>query len=125
MNAHLIGLAIRAKLNIILPKNQFKLDVFVLDNTHVNKNAIDRQINDKERLASTFEKESIWQAITELIAWVYDQIFSGIQDNVEIHNIENNLIKKNFVINIWPTSEILIWKKIQIFLDSGLLYDFN
>lgn len=68
MNAHLIGLAIRAKLNIILPKNQFKLDVFVLDNTHVNKNAIDRQINDKERLASTFEKESIWQAITELIA---------------------------------------------------------
>ena len=68
MNAHLIGLAIRAKLNIILPKNQFKLDVNVLDNTHVNKNAIDRQINDKERLASTFEKESIWQAITQLIA---------------------------------------------------------
>ena len=68
MNAHLIGLAIRAKLNIILPKNQFKLDVNVLENSHVNKNAIDRQINDKERLASTFEKEAIWQAITQLIA---------------------------------------------------------
>lgn len=70
MNAHLIGLAIRAKLNIILPKNQFKLDVNVLENSHVNKNAIDRQINDKERLASTFEKEAIWQAITQLIAWM-------------------------------------------------------
>ena len=42
MNAHLIGLAIRAKLNIILPKNTFKLDLTIVDEGHVNKYAIDR-----------------------------------------------------------------------------------
>lgn len=42
MNAHLIGLAIRAKLNVILPQNIFKLDIFVAENSHVNKFAIDR-----------------------------------------------------------------------------------
>ena len=57
MNAHLIGLAIRAKLNIILPQNQFKLDIFIEEDKHVNKQAIERQINDKERVAAAFEKE--------------------------------------------------------------------
>jgi len=42
INAHLIGLAIRAKLNIILPQNQFKLDIFVEDDKHINKQSIDR-----------------------------------------------------------------------------------
>lgn len=57
MNAHLIGLAIRAKLNIILPQNQFKLDVLIEEDKHVNKLSIERQINDKERVAAAFEKE--------------------------------------------------------------------
>ena len=41
-NAHLIGLAIRAKLNIVLPQDQFKLDIFIMDDTHINKYAIDK-----------------------------------------------------------------------------------
>lgn len=67
MNAHLIGMAIKAKLDIILPKNKFKLEIYVQDGKHVNKEAIDRQINDKERMAAAFEKEQIWQALLQLI----------------------------------------------------------
>ena len=69
INAHLIGLAIRAKLNIVLPQDQFKLDIFIVEDTHVNKYAIDKQINDKERVSSAFEKPSIWQAILNMILW--------------------------------------------------------
>ena len=68
-NAHLIGLAIRAKLNIVLPQDQFKLDIFIQEDTHVNKYAIDKQINDKERVSSAFEKQHIWQAILNMIIW--------------------------------------------------------
>lgn len=66
VNAHLIGLAIRAKLNIILPQNQFKLDVLIEEDKHVNKLSIERQINDKERVAAAFEKEQLWHAIMQL-----------------------------------------------------------
>lgn len=66
-SANFIGLAIRAKLNIVLPQEQFKLDVFVLEDSHVNKYAIDRQINDKERVSATFEKPDIWDSILKLI----------------------------------------------------------
>jgi hypothetical protein len=55
-NANLIGLAIRAKLNILLPVDQFKLDVYLVEDSHMNKYAIDRQLNDKERVSSAFEK---------------------------------------------------------------------
>ena len=63
VNAHLVGLAVRAKLNLILPRNQFKLDILIEEDKHVNKMAIERQINDKERVDAAFEKEQIWQAI--------------------------------------------------------------
>ena len=66
-DANLIGLAIRAKLNLALPKNEFKLDVFVVGDSHVNKHAIDQQINDKERVSSAFEKPQVWQAILTII----------------------------------------------------------
>lgn len=67
MNAHLVGLAIRAKLDIFLPRNQFKVNVYVIDDSHINKFAIDKQINDKERVSSAFEQDHIWKAILKLI----------------------------------------------------------
>lgn len=66
-NTHFIGLAIRAKLNLILPQDSFKLDVFVLEDSHVNKFAIDRQINDKERVSAAFENSEIWTSIVDMI----------------------------------------------------------
>ena len=62
-NAHVIGLAILAKLTLLMPRNACKLIVTVADGAHVNKAAIDKQINDKERVASTFEKPEIWVAL--------------------------------------------------------------
>jgi hypothetical protein len=67
VNAHLIGLAIRSKLNIILPKNTYKLDIYLQDLSHVNKISIDKQINDKERVSAAFENQMIWQEILKLI----------------------------------------------------------
>ena len=51
----------------MLPADEFKLDIYVLEDTHVNKYAIDRQINDKERVSASFEKTSIWQRILAMI----------------------------------------------------------
>lgn len=62
-NAHVVGLAILAKLTLLLPKNSCKLRVTVIEGAHVNKAAIDKQINDKERVASTFEMPDIWVAL--------------------------------------------------------------
>jgi hypothetical protein len=50
----------RAKLEIYLPRNAYKLDIKILPGTHVNLSAIERQINDKERVTAAFEKDSIW-----------------------------------------------------------------
>ena len=66
-NAHVIGLAILAKLTLLIPKNTCKLIVSVLKGSHVNKAAIDKQINDKERVASTFEKPQIWDALVNYL----------------------------------------------------------
>jgi hypothetical protein len=55
-----VGLAIRAKLQIFMPYNEFKLDVQLIDNSHINFLAINKQINDKERVSAAFEKDEIW-----------------------------------------------------------------
>ena len=59
----MVGLAILAKLTLLMPRNACKLVVTVLEGAHVNKAVIDKQINDKERVASTFEKPEIWVAL--------------------------------------------------------------
>ena len=66
-NAHLIGLAIRAKMQLFMPRNEYKLDVKLLNGSHINQFAIERQINDKERVTAAFEKDQIWQTILKLI----------------------------------------------------------
>ena len=52
-----MGLAIRAKLDILLPRNEFKLNLRMIPDSHVNQFAIEKQINDKERVSASFEKE--------------------------------------------------------------------
>ena len=66
-NAHVIGLAILAKLTLLIPKNTCKLIVTVLKGSHANKVAIDKQISDKERVAPTFEKPQIWDALVNYL----------------------------------------------------------
>ena len=53
--ACLIGLAIRAKLQMYSPCETYKFDVLMVDKSHIIQSQIERQINDKERITSSFE----------------------------------------------------------------------
>ena len=40
-----------------MPRNSYKLDVYLIPGSHINQVAIDKQINDKERVTAAFEKD--------------------------------------------------------------------
>lgn len=42
MNAYLVGLAIKAKLDLMLPRNNYKLDMSLYPGSHHNKVQIDK-----------------------------------------------------------------------------------
>ncbi len=56
--AQMIGLMIKVKLSKFLPP-AFKIKVKVTDGTHVNQKQINKQINDKERIAAAIENPNI------------------------------------------------------------------
>uniref|UniRef100_L7M024 MIP18 family-like domain-containing protein n=1 Tax=Rhipicephalus pulchellus TaxID=72859 RepID=L7M024_RHIPC len=60
--ATLIGLAIRVKLLRSLPP-VFKLDVRILPGTHVSESAINKQLDDKERVAAALENSHLLQVV--------------------------------------------------------------
>jgi len=63
-----IALCIRTKLERELSVKQFaKIDIFVQEGKHDNKEAIDRQVNDKERVCAALENEDVKGAIEDLI----------------------------------------------------------
>jgi hypothetical protein len=43
------------------------LDVLLVEDSHINQLAIEKQLNDKERVSAAFEIESIWQGILNMI----------------------------------------------------------
>ncbi|KAH6948738.1 hypothetical protein HPB50_026096 [Hyalomma asiaticum] len=60
--ATLIGLAIRVKLLRSLPPT-FKVDIRILPGTHVSESAINKQLDDKERVAAALENSHLLQVV--------------------------------------------------------------
>ncbi|XP_015792194.1 mitotic spindle-associated MMXD complex subunit MIP18 [Tetranychus urticae] len=60
--ATLIGLSIKVKLMRCLPP-RFKIDVKISKGSHSTEDAINKQLNDKERVAAALENPSLLQVI--------------------------------------------------------------
>lgn len=61
--ATLIGLCIRVKLLRSLP-DRFKVDINITPGTHASEAAVNKQLNDKERVAAALENASLIGAFT-------------------------------------------------------------
>lgn len=64
--ATLIGLSIRVKLIRSLPK-RFKLTVSIFPGSHVSQDAINRQLNDKERVAAALENGHLLSIVNKCV----------------------------------------------------------
>ncbi|XP_062601031.1 cytosolic iron-sulfur assembly component 2A-like [Saccostrea cucullata] len=64
--ASLIGLSIRTKLETSMPE-KFKLDIFIKDGTHDTATEINKQINDKERIAAAMENPNLQRIINQCL----------------------------------------------------------
>lgn len=65
--ATLIGLSIRVKLLRSLPR-RFKVDVLITPGTHQSEDAVNRQLNDKERVAAALENAHLMEVLNRCIA---------------------------------------------------------
>ena len=64
--ATLIGLCLRVKLERTLQRN-FKLDIFVNEGSHSIEGDVNKQINDKERVAAAMENPNLRELVEECI----------------------------------------------------------
>ena len=62
----LIGLCIRVKLLRSLPR-RFKVDVAVTPGSHASEEQVNKQLNDKERVAAALENSSLLQVVNRCI----------------------------------------------------------
>ena len=69
--ATLIGLCIRVKLLRSLP-TRFKIDVNVTPGTHASEAAVNKQLNDKERVAAALENDNLLNVVNKCLAGVQD-----------------------------------------------------
>jgi len=65
--ATLIGLCIRVKLLRSLP-SRFKVDIKVTPGTHASESAVNKQLNDKERVAAALENAQLLEVVNKCIA---------------------------------------------------------
>nr|CCA25321.1 conserved hypothetical protein [Albugo laibachii Nc14] len=65
--ATLIGLCLRVKLIRSLP-TRFKVDILVSPGSHTSEDAINKQLNDKERVAAALENAHLVQVVNQCIA---------------------------------------------------------
>ncbi|KAL0477752.1 hypothetical protein AKO1_013412 [Acrasis kona] len=64
--ATLIGLCIRVKLLRSIPKT-YKVDIKVSQGSHESENAVNRQLNDKERVAAALENSKLLSVVDKCI----------------------------------------------------------
>uniref|UniRef100_A0A8C4WS60 Cytosolic iron-sulfur assembly component 2A n=1 Tax=Eptatretus burgeri TaxID=7764 RepID=A0A8C4WS60_EPTBU len=64
--ATLIGLCLRVKLERSLPFKH-KLEIYIAEGTHVTEKEINKQINDKERIAAAMENSSLREIVESCI----------------------------------------------------------
>merc|ERR1712137_1239472 len=65
--ATLIGLCIRVKLIRSLP-SRFKVDIMVTPGSHASEDAVNKQLNDKERIAAALENQQLLNVLNNCIA---------------------------------------------------------
>ena len=65
--ATLIGLCIRVKLLRSLP-GRFKVDIKVLEGSHASENQVNKQLNDKERVAAALENSHLLEVVNKCLA---------------------------------------------------------
>ncbi|KAK9765207.1 MIP18 protein galla-2 [Basidiobolus ranarum] len=65
--ATLIGLCIRVRLLRSLP-DRFKIDISVREGTHQSEVAVNKQLNDKERVAAALENSHLLEVVNQCIA---------------------------------------------------------
>ena len=78
--ATLIGLCIRVKLLRSLPE-RFKVDIHITPGTHASEAAVNKQLNDKERVAAALENTSLLGTSASLFsqaASLFCDVCSGV-----------------------------------------------
>jgi len=65
--ATLIGLALRVRLLRALP-SRYKVDIRVRPGTHQSENAVNKQLNDKERVAAALENQHLLGVVGDCLA---------------------------------------------------------
>uniref|UniRef100_K3WKJ9 MIP18 family-like domain-containing protein n=1 Tax=Globisporangium ultimum (strain ATCC 200006 / CBS 805.95 / DAOM BR144) TaxID=431595 RepID=K3WKJ9_GLOUD len=65
--ATLIGLCLRVKLLRSLP-SRFKVDILITPGTHSSEAAVNKQLNDKERVAAALENSHLLHVVNKCIA---------------------------------------------------------
>ncbi|XP_027085024.2 protein AE7-like [Coffea arabica] len=68
--AAVIGLCLRVKLMRCLP-SRFKVDIRVAPGTHATEAAVNKQLNDKERVAAALESPNLLNMVDECLAPSY------------------------------------------------------
>ncbi|KAI8071259.1 hypothetical protein BC940DRAFT_293993 [Gongronella butleri] len=65
--ATLIGLCIRVRLLRSLPE-RFKVDIRVREGTHQSEDAVNKQLNDKERVAAALENSHLLEVVNQCLS---------------------------------------------------------
>ncbi|BGO89348.1 hypothetical protein NBRC10512_001755 [Rhodotorula toruloides] len=65
--ATLIGLSLRVRLLRSLPE-RFKVDIKVKEGTHQSENAVNKQLNDKERVAAALENNHLLSVVQQCLS---------------------------------------------------------
>ncbi|KAK7294294.1 hypothetical protein RJT34_17181 [Clitoria ternatea] len=69
--ATIIGLCLRVKLMRSLP-SRYKVDIRVAPGSHATEAAVNKQLNDKERVAAALENPNLLDMVDECLAPSYD-----------------------------------------------------
>jgi hypothetical protein len=70
--ATLIGLCIRVQLLRSLPE-RFKVDISVTNGTHQSETQVNKQLNDKERVAAALENSHLLQVVNQCLETAIDK----------------------------------------------------
>ncbi|KAI9352543.1 hypothetical protein DFJ73DRAFT_789822 [Zopfochytrium polystomum] len=70
--ATLIGLCIRVRLLRALP-DRFKVDIQVREGTHQSEQAVNKQLNDKERVAAAMENAHLLEVVNQCLTTSIDK----------------------------------------------------
>mmetsp|Transcript_4879 Transcript_4879/g.6614 ORF Transcript_4879/g.6614 Transcript_4879/m.6614 type:complete len:164 (+) Transcript_4879:104-595(+) len=70
--ATLIGLCLRVKLLRCIPK-RFKVDIFVSPGSHASELAVNKQLNDKERVAAALENRNLVDMVNKCLEGPQEQ----------------------------------------------------